>query len=56
MVNDLRQDSRYRNGTYSVLKVDDDNVRLSKFIETKLGCPYEDGKAFYEAEKEEDFP
>jgi hypothetical protein len=42
------------NGKYSVLEVDEDNVRLSKFIETKLGCRYEDGKAFYETDKEED--
>ncbi len=55
---DLWQDSRYRNGKYSVLEVDEDSdcVRMSKFIETKLGCQYkyEDGKAFYEAEREED--
>ena len=42
------------NGKYTVLEVDEDNVRMSKFIATKLNCKYEDGKAFYEAEKEED--
>ena len=43
-------------GNYSVLEVDEDCVRMSKFIETKPGCHYEDGKVFYEAdsEKEED--
>jgi hypothetical protein len=29
-------------------------VRLSKFIETKLNCHYEDGKAFYEGTPVED--
>ena len=48
------QDSRYIHGKYSVLEVDKDCVRMSKFIEAKLGCKYKDGKAFYEAEKEED--
>ena len=28
-------------------------MRLSKFIETKLNCQYEDGKAFYEVVKNE---
>ena len=41
-------------GKYSVLEVDKDCVRMSKFIETKLSCQYEDRKAFYEAGKEED--
>ena len=44
----------YRTGTYTVLDVDQDCVRMSKFIETKFNCQYEDGKAFYEAENEED--
>ena len=56
------QDSNYHTGNYMVLDVDsapaesdDDRVRLSKFIETKLGCQYEDGNAFYEVtENEED--
>jgi hypothetical protein len=53
---DFWQDSTYMNGEYLVLEVEEDCVRMSKFIETKLGhdCQYEDGKAFYEAEKEED--
>ena len=42
------------NGKYMVLEVDEDSVRMSKFIETKLGCQYEDGRAFYDAGKEED--
>ena len=42
------------NGKYSVLEVDEDCVRMSKFIETKLDCQYKDGKAFYVAGKEED--
>lgn len=43
-------------GKYSVVEVDKDDVRMSKFIETKLNCPFEDGRAFYEAaEDEEDF-
>ena len=42
------------NGQYSVLEADEDHVRMSKFIEAKLDCQYEDGKAFYEAEKEVD--
>ena len=41
-------------GKYAVLKVDEDCVRMSNFIETKLNCEFEDRKAFYEAEKEED--
>ena len=49
---DLCQDSRYRYGKYSVVEVEEDCVRMSKFIETKLECQYEDGKAFYEAKKE----
>ena len=51
---DLRQDSRYISGKYAVIEVDEDCVRLSKFIETKLNRKYEDGRAFYEAVKEED--
>jgi hypothetical protein len=42
------------NRKYSVLEVDEDCVRMSKFVETKLGSPYEDEKVFYTAEKEED--
>ena len=37
----------YKTGSYRVLDVDQDCVRLSKFIETRLNCQYEDGKAFY---------
>ena len=49
------QDSRYQAGNFTVLDVDNDCVRMSKFIETKLKCKYEDGKAFYEVtENEED--
>ena len=45
----------YRTGNYTVLDVDQDCVRLSKFIETKLNFKYEEGKAFYEViENEED--
>ena len=44
----VRQDSNYQTGKYTILDVDVDCVRLSKFIETKLNCRYEDGKAFYE--------
>ena len=51
---DSWQDPRYINGKYAVLEVDKDNVRMSKFIKTKLNCQFEDRKAFYEAEKEED--
>ena len=51
---DLWQDPRYMKGKYAVLEVDEDNVRMSKFIETKLNCKYEDGRAFYEAKREED--
>ena len=29
-------------------------MRLSTFIEKKLGCQYEDGKAFYEMSEMED--
>ena len=42
------------NGNYTVLDVDEDNVKMSTFIEAKLNCKYEDDKAFYEAGKEED--
>ena len=38
----------YWTGNYRVIDVDQDCVRMSKFIETKLKCQYEDGKAFYE--------
>ena len=48
------QDSNHINGNYTVLEVDKDCVRMSTFIEAKLKCKYEDGKAFYEAGKEED--
>lgn len=52
---DILQDSLYQTGNYAVLDVDQDHVRMSKFIESKLNCQYEDGKAFYEAtENEED--
>ena len=51
---DLRQDSRYISGKYTVIEVDEDCVRMSKFIRTKLNHKYEDGRAFYAAEKEED--
>lgn len=43
-------------GKYAVVEVDEDCVRMSNFIEEKLKCQFEDGKAFYEAtESEEDF-
>ena len=50
---DLWKDSMYQTGNY---KVDEDCVRMSKFVEKnfKLNCKFEDRKAFYEAEKEED--
>ena len=52
---DTRQDSKYQTGNFTVLDVDLDCVRLSKFIERKINCQYEDGKAFYEVtENEED--
>ena len=47
----------YRLGNYTMLDVDADCVRMSTFIETKLNCQYEDGKAFYEvmeSDSEED--
>ena len=54
-VMNLWQDSMYRTGNYTVLDVDVDCVRMSKFIETRLNCQHEDGKAFYEVtENEED--
>ena len=51
---DLWQDPRYRKGKYAVVEVDEDNVRMSKFIERKLNCQFEDSKAVYEAKKVED--
>lgn len=42
------------NGRYTLLEVNEDCVRMSKFIETNRNCEYEDRKVFYEAEKEED--
>jgi hypothetical protein len=43
-------------GKYAVVEVDEDYVRMSTFVEAKLNCQFEDGKAFYEAtEDEEDF-
>ena len=41
-------------GKYTLLEVDENNVRMSKFIERKLRRQFEDKKAFYEAENEED--
>ena len=41
----------YKTGNYTVLDVDEDCVRLSRFIETKLSCKYEDRNAFYEVEE-----
>lgn len=38
----------YKTGNFAVLNVDQDSVRMSKFIEAKLNCQHEDGKAFYE--------
>ncbi len=52
-MHDVWQDSTYKTGTFIVLHVDID-VRLSKFIETKLNCQYEDGKAFYEVTENEE--
>ena len=43
----------YKTGNYKVLEVDQDCVRLSKFIEAKLKCQYEDGKAFYEVTEDD---
>ena len=43
----------YKTGNYRVLEVDQDCVRLSKFIEVKLDCQYEDGKAFYEVTEDD---
>ena len=38
------------------MEVDEDNVQMSKFIEGKFNCQFEDGKTFYEAtENEENF-
>ena len=52
------QNSKYRNGKYTLLIVDDiddgDCMRLSTFIEKRLGYQYEDGKAFYEMSEMED--
>ena len=36
------------------MEVDEDNVRMSKFIEGKFNCEFEDGKTFYEATKNEE--
>jgi hypothetical protein len=47
------QDSNYQTGKYTVLDVDVDNMRLSKFIETKLNCKYEDEKAFFDVTENE---
>ena len=43
----------YKTGNYRALEVDQDCVRLSKFIEAKLNCRYEDGKAFYEVTEDD---
>ena len=50
----LLQDPTYKNGKYVVVNVDEDNVRMSKFIERKLNCQFEDSRAFYEAGNEEE--
>ena len=47
----------HQTGSYTLLQVDVDCVRMSKFIEKKLECKFEDGKAFYEvteSDSEED--
>ena len=44
----------YRHGSYTVLDVDQDHMRMSKFVEVKLKCQYEDQKAFYEATENEE--
>ena len=43
----------YKTGNYRVLKVNEDCVRLSKFIKAKLNCQFEDGKAFYEVTEDD---
>lgn len=47
----------YETGNFVVLIVDQDSVRMSKFIEAKLDCQYKDERAFYEvmeSDSEED--
>ena len=51
---DLLQDSRYLNGKYTVLEVDQDCVRMSTFIEMKLNCQFENERAFYEVTQNEE--
>ena len=38
---------------YVMLEVDQDYVWMSKFIETKLGCQFEDRKVFHEVTENE---
>ena len=40
---------------FQVLKVDEENVRMSKFVRNKLGS-FEKGKAFFELTEKEDLP
>lgn len=40
---------------FTLLEVDEDNIRLSVFVKSKLGCnSFENGRAFYEFNQEED--
>ena len=44
-----------KNGMFQVLKVDEENVRMSTFIRNKLGS-FEKGRAFFEFTEKEDLP
>ena len=47
------QDPKCVRGIFRVLDVDEDNVRMSKFVRRNLGL-FEKGKVFYEFNKKED--
>ena len=49
------QDPKYYIEKFYVLKVDENNVRMSEFIKTKIGS-FDNGKAFYEFKQSEDLP
>ena len=49
------QDPKYVEERFHVLRVDENNVQMSAFIERKLNLKFENGRAFHEfAETEED--
>ena len=47
------QNPKYYTEKFYVLKVDENNVRMSEFVKMKIGS-FENGRAFYEFKQPED--